>query len=207
MSDEEKDVTPEETPASESSAEEQEAQPEKKETGIPHARVKEMVEKAKVKGREEALTDLLEEQKPEKEEKQEDTSNELDQARKIIKEAVDQGMKPYVIRQEVEKFLDKTPDALNYLDTIKTIKRKAPELSWNEAYKLASHEDKMAEAKAEREAKKVDAGKPAASTEKPAPETPYKGESLADKLKNREVPLADLEKELNEQLKQRQSGG
>lgn len=201
MSEEKKDAV-EETQPSESSTEKQEVQPEKDGQGIPHARVKEMVERAKVKGREEAMAELLEEREEVKETPKTETT-ETDEARKILKETVSDALKPYFIRQEVDKFLDKTPDALNYIDDIKSLRKRTPGLSWEDAYKLASHEDKIREASQKREEKKMAEVKSEAQTEKPSPETPRKETSLADKFKDSKVKSEDLKKELEQELKRR----
>jgi len=201
MTDKEKDEKEE---VEESSTETGDEDSDKKD-GIPHDRVKKMVENAKAKGKEEALKELIDEDKTEepKAAPEVNSSNELEQAEQIIQKAVDRGMKPYMVRQEVEKFLENNPDSLQYIDSIKGLKKDNPNLSWEDAFKLASHEDKLAEAKTESEAKQVDASKPAAQTEKPMAETPKEERPFEEKIMDTEVPLADIEKELNEKLSKR----
>jgi len=204
-----------ETPASsadnvEATATEKTEEPneEKNENAIPHSRVKEMEQKAYEKGKEEALKKLLAEQETKSEpEKKEEDSGETDEraeAMKVLRDAIKAEVGPYLTRQEVKDFLESNPDAVNYTDQIKSLRANNPKLGWEEAYKLASFDDKLkaAESKGVSVGEQSLAAKEGARTEKPSSAPPPKSSKpLSEKLMDRNIPLADLEKELLQNLR------
>lgn len=178
----------------------------KRENAIPHSRVKEMEEKAYIKGRDEAMKKLLAEQDAPSEYKDAEQQLETDdrtEAIKVLRDAIKAEVGPYISRQEVKDFLENNPDAVNYTDQIKQLRAANTKLGWEEAYKLASFDDKLkaAESKGVEYGERSVAAKEGARTEKPFATTPPSTKSLNDKLKDRNIPLVELEKELLNSLK------
>jgi len=160
---------------------------------IPHTRVKEMVSKAEVKGREEALRELMD--KPEVSEPAPETS-EKEEAITLLRKAVRDEVMPLFTRQQVETFLDKNPEALNYVDKIKNLRSENPNLTWDQALKLASYDDKVKTQEAKEAAAKQQSieKKKAAVTEKPKAGVPPKEKPLS------EMSSAEIEKELEKKF-------
>lgn len=181
------------------------------ENSIPHSRVKEMTEKARAKGREEALRELLEEHKSvpksdeikkEKETKSEYDTPEAKAAIDIIEQAVSRQLEPLkrdAAKRDVETFLDSNPDALNYIDKIKRLRQENGNLNWDQAYKIAAYDDKMKQ-KLEKESQRAQESiqrKSSAQTEKPSGKIQEKKpDSLNERIMNRNVSLAEIEREL-----------
>ncbi len=210
------ETTPVEGAGESATSQEESTQPEQNESEqtseptIPHGRVKEMVDKAKLKGREEALRELLKEEdtshsqpEPVQPKAQPQPLNEREEAVKILRDVVRQEVSPILARQEAEKFLENNPDSLEYIDKIKALRKENKGLNWDQAYKLASYEDKLASAKTvgvkQREQNIV--AKQAAATEKPGNvPPPQKKQSFAERVKDRRVPLSQIEQELKQKL-------
>jgi len=199
----------------ESSPVEQDSVPEEggDENKIPHSRVKEMEKKAFDRGREEALKKLLSEQQSESsesvaesEEVEASVPDEKTEAMKILREAIKAEIDPLkkdIIKREVQDFLGNNPDAVEYVDKIKDLRAGNPKLSWEEAYKLSSFDDKMkaAESRGVERGETGVAAKEAATTEKPST-APGKmaTKSLNEKISSGEVSVAEAEKLIKERF-------
>jgi len=113
---------------------------------------------------------------------------------RVLEDSIKKVVSPYFIKQEVKEFLDKNPDAVKYVDQIKSIRANNPKLGWNDALKLASFDDKLrsAESKGIERGESGIAAKEAAITEKPSA-TPGSRPSatLQDKIKSGKTSIED----------------
>jgi len=209
MEEETKDVTPIEGETVDSSTTEQEtSQPveevKSEENAIPHSRVKEMVSKARDEAYQKALKELTSEELKEelqKEELPEVDTGETEQAEQILDKIIGKHLEPVkkqMAQQQVEKFLDSTPDAVNYIDKIKDLRKGNKALNWDDAYKLASFDDKMKQSENNSiEQKEADRTlKQSAQTEKPTAAKQEAPKSLGEKMTDRSIPLSELEADL-----------
>lgn len=176
------------------------------ENRIPHSRVKEMEQKAYERGRSEAMAKLMAEDKNESPEekltKSDEPTDDKSEAMKILREAIRKEVSPLIVRNEVKEFLQENPDAIKYVDGIKDIRRKSPSLSWEQAYKLASFDDKLKAA----ETKGVDRGlgnvkaKEGAMTEKPVAGKQPQKQDIAAKISDKSTSIDDAQQMLVKQL-------
>lgn len=216
MAEEATDVkAPESAPAepstveTEVSAEQAEAsEPESKENKLPHSRVKEMTEKSFSEGYEKAMSELLDSEQPAVEEAKAnvdkaETSDERAEAMKVLEDSIKKVVNPFFMKQEVKEFLEKNPDAVKYTDQIKAARANNPNLSWNDAYKLASFDDKMksAETRGVERGESGAAAKEAATTEKPAATPPKISKSLEEQISSKKTSIDDARALIEEQLK------
>jgi len=168
------------------SAESSDEDGESSENRIPHSRVKAMTEKAYQKGIEAAMRKLVDDgvSKAGVEVDNEEDLDDQQRALKTLEKVVEKVIKPYFIKQDVKEFLSRHDDAVKYLDAIKDVKRKNPSLDWEDAYKLASFEDKMlaAESNGRFTKKQADRSKEKSLTERPISARPEPKRSFGEEL-------------------------
>jgi len=198
----------ESSPDTQEPTEETKESPQGEENRIPHSRVQEMEQKAYEKGKQEAIDKLVEKKESETtlEEPTPDPVNtdDVKAAEDLIERTVKKVVEPHFIRQNAEKFISDNPDALNYIDKIKDIKGQNKDLNWDQAYKLASFDDKLAGAEA-RGVERAEAGiasKESAQTMKPGSMKQEQPKGLNDKISDRSIPLSDIEAQIKNELMQ-----